>query len=121
MLSFNINNIVKDEYKKILDAYTSPVMPSPKQVISNPNSTLGQVVNKPAQGPANIPSKAEDAEDETKILKLGVVDSDRKAMHAAYNIVDIIYKAVKDFDTATKIIKTIASVHKRERRRLSRS
>jgi hypothetical protein len=121
MYSININNIVRDEYKKILDAYTSPVMPSPKQAISNPNSTLGQAVSKPAIGPSGVPSKAEDTEESARILRLGVVDSDRKAMHAAYNIVDIIYRAVKDFDTATKIIKTIASVHKRERRRLSRS
>lgn len=111
---------MKDEYKKILDAYTSPVMPSPKQVTTNPNSTLGQSISKPAIGPSSIPPKAENAEDNTNVLKLGTIDSDRKALHAAYNIVDIIYRTVKDFDTATKIIKTIANVHKKERKRMSR-
>jgi hypothetical protein len=111
---------VKDEYKRILDAYTSPLMPSPKQAISNPSSTLGQAALKPNSGPMSISSKAENSEDSISTLKLGSIDSDRKALHAAYNIVDIIYKAVKDFDTATKIIKTIANVHKKERRRLSK-
>lgn len=112
---------MKEEYKRILDAYTSPAMPSPKQVISNPNSTLGQAALKPSIGPSAVPSKAENSEDETKTLKLGTVDTDRKALHAAYNIVDIIYKAVKDFETANKIIRTIASVHRKERRRVARS
>jgi len=111
---------VKDEYKKILDAYTSPVMPTPKQVINNPNSPLAQSINKPVAGPSAIPPKAENSEGSTRTLSLGTIDSDRKALHAAYNIVDIIYKAVKDFDTATKIIKTIANVHKKERKRMSR-
>jgi len=111
---------VRDEYKKILDAYTSPAMPSPKQVMSNPSTALGQAALKPNVGPSSVPPKAENSEDSTSTLKLGTIDTDRKALHAAYNIVDIIYKTVKDFDTATKIIKTIANVHKKERKRMSK-
>jgi len=106
-------------YKAIYEAYTSAGVPSVPQKTTPVVSPLSAAIAKPI--PASTPAvKAEEAEGEkTRTLTLGTIDSSRKATHAAYNIVDIIYKLVKDFDTATQVIKTMASVHKNERKRLS--
>ena len=112
---------MRDEYKKILDAYTSPLAaatPTIKRVANN--AITSQVQPKPSIAPGVMQTKAENSENVNKTLSLDRIDTDRKALHAAYNIVDIIYRVVKDFDTATKVIKTIANVHKKERRRMSR-
>lgn len=103
----------------IYEAYTSPGVPIVPQKTTPITSPLSAAIVKPIPAPAAA-VKAEEAEGEkTKTLTLSTIDSSRKATHAAYNIVDIIYKLVKDFDTATQVIKTMASVHKNERKRLS--
>ena len=66
--------------------------------------------------------KAENAEKskKTKTIALEDIDTDRKAIHAAYDRVEAIYRTVDDLDRATQIVQAIASVHRNERKRLAR-
>lgn len=104
----------------IYEAYTSPGTPTVPTSPTTTNIPLAQAVNKPT-GPASPSTKAEEAEKKTKekSITLTDIDSDRKAIHAAYDIVEAIYKTVDNFDRATQVIAAIASVHRNERKRQS--
>ena len=104
----------------IYEAYTSPGTPT---VVTSPTTTnipLTQAIAKPTT-PASSSVKAEEAEKKTKekTITLADIDSDRKAIHAAYDIVEAIYKTVDGFDRATQVIAAITSVHRNERKRQS--
>jgi len=104
----------------IFEAYTSPGTPTVPTSPSTTNIPLQQAISKPTTSPS--PSvKAEEAEKKTKekTVTLTNIDSDRKAIHAAYDIVEAIYRTVDDFDRATQVIAAIASVHRNERKRQS--
>ena len=87
----------------------------------NKTSPLAQSISKPT-GPAAMAVKAEDAEKpkKTKSVTLEDVDTDRKAIHAAYDIVEAIYRTVDNLDRATQVVQAIASVHRNERKRLTK-
>lgn len=87
----------------------------------NRTSPLAQAMAKPV-GPAAPAIKAEDAEKskKTKTITLEDVDTDRKAIHAAYDIVEAIYRTVDNIDRATQVVQAIASVHRNERKRLAK-
>ena len=104
----------------IFEAYTTPGTPTVATSPSPSNLPLTQVVNK-AVGPQASATKAEEAEKKTKekTVTLTNIDSDRKAIHAAYDIVEAIYRTVDGFDRATQVIAAIASVHRNERKRQS--
>jgi len=98
----------------IFEAYTAPGTPAVP-----PSSTSSPII--PVAPSVPLQAKASENEEEKKSsLSLGKVDTDRKAIHAAYDIVELIYKIVKDFETATKIIQTMASVHRNEKKRLKK-
>jgi hypothetical protein len=87
----------------------------------NRASLLAQAMVKPVT-PAAPAIKAEDAEKpkKTKSITLEDVDTDRKAIHAAYDIVEAIYRTVDNIDRATQVVQAIASVHRNERKRLAK-
>ena len=107
--------------KLIFEAYTTPGVPSVATSPSPSNLPLNQIVAK-STGPTASATKAEEAEKKTKekTITLSDVNSDRKAIHAAYDIVEAIYKTVDSFDRATQVIQAIASVHRNERKRQSK-
>lgn len=102
----------------IFEAYTTPGTPVVATSTTATNMPLNQVVGK-STGPSASATKAEEAEKKTKekTITLSDINSDRKAIHAAYDIVEAIYKTVDGFDRATQIIQAIASVHRNERKR----
>lgn len=104
----------------IFEAYTSPGVPTVPTSTTTTNIPVQQMVNKPA-GPIASSVKAEEAEKKSKekTITLTSIDSDRKAIHAAYDIVEAIYRTVDGFDRATQVIQAIASVHRNERKRQS--
>lgn len=104
----------------IFEAYTSPGVPTVPTSTSTTNIPVQQMINRPV-GPAATAPKAEEAEKKAKekTITLSSIDSDRKAIHAAYDIVEAIYRTVDDFDRATQVIAAIASVHRNERKRQS--
>jgi len=97
----------------IFEAYTSPGVLNPP-----PTNTTSPVI--PAKPMTPLGTSTENQEERKNTISLGKVDTDRKAIHAAYDIVELIYKIVQDFDTATKIIQTMASVHRNEKKRLKK-
>ena len=103
----------------IYEAYTMPGVPVAPPI--NKTSPLAQSISKPV-GPAAPAIKAEDAEKskKTKTITLEDVDTDRKAIHAAYDIVEAIYRTVDNIDRATQVVQAIASVHRNERKRLAK-
>ena len=103
----------------IYEAYSMPGVPVAPPV--NKTSPLAQSISKPT-GPAAMAVKAEDAEKpkKTKSVTLEDVDTDRKAIHAAYDIVEAIYRTVDNLDRATQVVQAIASVHRNERKRLAK-
>jgi len=102
----------------IFEAYTSPRTPTVATSPTTTNIPLAQTASKPV-GPVATSVKAENAEKKTKekTITLTDIDSDRKAMHAAYDIVEAIYRTVDGFDRATQVIAAIGSVHRNERKR----
>lgn len=109
---------MNNDCRLIFEAYTTPGTPT---VATSPNPSslpLNQIVSK-SMGPTASSTKAEEAEKKTKekTITLSDINSDRKAIHAAYDIVEAIYKTVDGFDRATQIIQAIASVHRNERKR----
>lgn len=102
----------------IFEAYTSPGVPTVSTSPAATNMPVNQSVTKPLT-PQTPATKAEDAEKKTKekTITLTNIDSDRKAIHAAYDIVEAIYRTVDGFDRATQVIQTIASVHRNERKK----
>ncbi len=100
----------------IYEAYSMPGVPVAPPI--NRASPLAQAMAKPV-APA---IKAEDAEKakKTKTITLEDVDTDRKAIHAAYDIVEAIYRTVDNIDRATQVVQAIASVHRNERKRLAK-
>ena len=112
--------MVNKDCHLIYEAYTSPGMPTVPTSSTTTNVPLAQAITKPV-GPTSSSTKAEEAEKKTKekSITLNDIDSDRKAIHAAYDIVEAIYKTVDNFDRATQVIAAIASVHRNERKRQS--
>lgn len=104
----------------IYEAYTSPGTPTVATSPTTTNIPLNQAVTKPTT-PLSTSVRAEEAEKKTKekTVTLTNIDSDRKAIHAAYDIVEAIYRTVDGFDRATQVIAAIASVHRNERKRQS--
>jgi len=104
----------------IYEAYTTPGTPTVATSPTATNIPVSQAIAKPI-GPTSQPIKAEEAEKKTKekTVTLTNIDSDRKAIHAAYDIVEAIYRTVDGFDRATQVIAAIASVHRNERKRQS--
>ena len=102
----------------IFEAYTSPGVPTVATSSNTTNMPVSQTISKPVT-PLNNSTKAEEAEKKTKekTITLTNIDSDRKAIHAAYDIVEGIYRTVDGFDRATQVIQAIASVHRNERKR----
>lgn len=105
---------MKRDVDQIYEAYTAPGVQNPP-----PTNTTSPVI--PAKPMVPLPGAVGENEEEKKTaLSLGKVDTDRKAIHAAYDLVELIYKIVNDFETATKIIQTMASVHRNEKKRLKK-
>lgn len=104
----------------IFEAYTSPGVPTVPTSTATTNIPATQAIAKPI-GPVSSSVKAEEAEKKTKekTVTLTNIDSDRKAIHAAYDIVEAIYRTVDGFERATQVITAIASVHRNERKRQS--
>jgi hypothetical protein len=102
----------------IFEAFTSPTRPTAAPVQNVP---LDQALSKPAM-PTSSAKPAEQAEvkEKSKTITITNVDTERKAIHAAYDVVELIYRVVDNFERATEIIQAIASVHKRERKRLKK-
>ena len=102
----------------IFEAYTSPGAPTVATSPTTTNIPISQAATKPTT-PVSSSVKAEDAEKKTKekTVTLANIDSDRKAIHAAYDIVEAIYRTVDGFDRATQVIHTITSVHRNERKK----
>ena len=102
----------------IYEAFTSPGIPTAPSI--NKTSPLAQSISKPV-GPAAVAVKAEDAEKpkKSKVITLEDIDTDRKAIHAAYDIVEAIYRTVDGLERATQVVQAIASVHRNERKRLA--
>ena len=95
----------------IYEAYTSPGVPAV------PASTQAKVIS---TAPVRPPAPAENEEHKEKKeqkISLEDINSERKAIHAAYEIVDAIYKTVDSFTRASEVIQTITSVHRNERKR----
>jgi len=111
---------VNRDCRLIFEAYTSPGIPKNPAPVANSAVTAPvlQAINKPV-GPQSNAIKAEENEKKTKekTITLTDVDTDRKAIHAAYDIVEAIYRTVDKFDRATQIIQAISSVHRNERKR----
>jgi hypothetical protein len=114
---YNINNHMNKDCRLIFDAYTSPGVPTVSTSTAT-NVPVQQIINKPT-GPAATSLKAEEAEKKAKekTVTLANIDSDRKAIHTAYDIVEAIYRTVDGFERATQVITAIASVHRNERKR----
>ena len=94
----------------IFEAYTSQGVPA----VSN-STQPKQVVVAPVRPPAA--ENEEKKEKKEQKIALEDINTERKAVHAAYEIVDAIYKTVDTFQRATDIIQTVASVHRNERKR----
>ena len=103
----------------IYEAYTSPGIPTVATSPTTTNIPVQQIKSTTAPAPA---AKAEQAEKKTKekTITLTDIDSDRKAIHAAYDVVEAIYRTVDSFDRATQVIQAIGSVHRNERKRQSK-
>lgn len=94
----------------IFEAYTSPGVPAvPVVTQSKPLNTA------PTRPPAT--ENEEHKEKKEQKISLEDINSERKAIHAAYEIVDAIYKTVDSFTRASEVIQTITSVHRNERKR----
>jgi len=87
---------------------------------SVPPVAAAKVSNTP--NPTSPPLKAEEAEKpgKTKTVTLEDINTDRRAIHAAYDIVEAIYRTVDNLDRATQVVQAISSVHRNERKRLAR-
>jgi len=94
----------------IYEAYTSPGIPAV------PVATQSKQLN---TAPVRPPAAENEEKKEKKEQKISLEDinSERKAIHAAYEIVDAIYKTVDSFTRASEVIQTITSVHRNERKR----
>lgn len=102
----------------IFEAFTTPTRPAAAPVQSVP---LDQALAKPAMPVAAAkPAEQSEVKDKSKTIMMSNVDTERKAMHAAYDIVELIYRTVDNFERATEVVQAIASVHKRERKRLKK-
>jgi len=98
---------VNRDCRLIYEAYTSPGVPTPPA----PSKPLSVA---PVRPPA---AENEEKKDKKKSVSLEEINSDRKAVHIAYEIVDAIYKTVDSFDRATDVISTISAIHRNERKR----
>lgn len=106
----------------IYEAYTSPGTPAVSLNAATTNlspKTTAAIAPAPSVAAAH---KAEDAEKskKTKTITLEDIDTDRKAIHAAYDIVEAVYRTVDGLDRATQVVQAIASVHRNERKRLAK-
>lgn len=96
----------------IYEAYTSPGVPA-----VSVNTQAKQISTAPVRPPAPAENQEKKEEKKEQKVSLEDINTERKAIHAAYEIVDAIYKTVDTFQRATDIIQTIASVHRNERKR----
>ena len=98
-----------------------------------PNTSMAAPPQRPAVPPvrpqvapavsvaAAQPMPAQNAQQPASLnLKLPI-DTERKAQHAAFDILELIYSNVANFETATNIVAEIVRVHRREAKRQFKS
>lgn len=90
---------------------STPATPSPAQ-LPKPAFQAKPPVAPPAPAAPVAPVAVEQEES----LSLRKIDDDRKAAHAAYNLIDFIYKRCKDFRTADSLIQRLNSIHRKEKK-----
>lgn len=106
---------------KIFEAYAAPVTAASaaaKPTIAAPpvraqTNSLPPPVN---SAPQPAPQAATTNTQTPLSLKLPI-DTERKAQHAAFDILEHIYSNVPNFATATSIVAEIVRVHRREAKR----
>lgn len=90
---------------------TTYTAPSPAQM--KPAVVPRAPVTQPTPTPAAPVAPVSEQEESLSLKK---IDDERKAAHAAYNLIDFLYKRCKDFYTADKVIQRINSIHRKEKR-----
>ena len=94
----------------------SPAAPPPSQLPKPAFQTRPPVA--PPTPPVPTPGApvAPVSVEQEESISLKRIDDDRKASHAAYNIIDFIYKRCKDFRTADNLIQRLNSIHRKEKK-----
>jgi len=112
--------VTRDSHK-IFEAYVAPTLAAPvatKPAIAAP-PVRAQVNNVPPvtnNTPQPAPQTPATNTQTPLSLKLPI-DTERKAQHAAFDILEHIYSNVPNFATATSIVAEIVRVHRREAKR----
>jgi hypothetical protein len=113
---------VNNDCHLIYEAYTSQGTPAVS--LNTATTNLSPKVSTPVTPPPSVTSMSKTENEEkpkkTKTITLEDINTDRKAIHAAYDIVEAIYRTVDGLDRATQVVQAIASVHRNERKRLAK-
>ena len=67
------------------------------------------------------PIPAQNAQQPASLSLKLPIDTERKAQHAAYDILELIYSNVPNFEVATNIVAEMVRVHRREAKRQLKS
>jgi len=114
--------VTKDVHM-IYEAYapnTGMAVPPQRPAVPPVRPQVAPVVPVAAAASAQ-PIPAQNAQQPASLnLKLPI-DTERKAQHAAFDILELIYSNVPNFETATNIVAEIVRVHRREAKRQLKS
>jgi hypothetical protein len=94
----------------IFEAYATPGLPA----VPPTNTSTPVVPARPMTALATTPEAEEQKAHTVPFIK---INSDLRARGIAYDILEAIYKMADNFERATEVVRTIASVHKGERKR----
>lgn len=96
--------------KLIFEAYVTPGAPA----VPPTNTSTPVIAARPMTALATAPEAEEEKAITVPFMK---IHSDLRARGIAYDILEAIYKMADTFERATEVVRTIASVHKGERKR----